>query len=98
MPEKPIGSGYFATVWGGLFVLVALATLSKGFVTWASGLTPTAIMRIWCLCVGAILITWGINRIKKGDKTDKKIGQDTITFVMTILAATFALGALFHDG
>ena len=78
-------------------LMAALASLSDGVVHWARSLSPLAILRIWCLCVGLILIGWGVDRVRNSKtKSDPMIGQDTINFVVAILAATFALVALFH--
>jgi hypothetical protein len=96
--NRPVGSGYFAATWGGLFLLAAIASLSDSVVHWARGLSPLAILRGWCVCAGVVLIAWGVGRITsaKADQDNKTVGQDTINFVVAILAATFALAALFH--
>jgi hypothetical protein len=95
MSSKPVGSGYFAAVAGLVFFVAATATLFAAVVTWARSLDAVDVLRAWCLFAGAILLAWGINRIVTGDKQDHRIGQDTMNFVVAVVAATFGLMALY---
>ena len=83
---KPSGSGYFAAICGGLFVV---AFIGSFFVS-VDRLSPEWIVRAWLLFVAAVLSWWGVNRILTG-KADRTVGQDTINLVIGVVGATVAL-------
>ena len=91
--DRPVGSGYFAFFLGVLFAIALICEIFVG-VEW---LTPQLILRVWFGFAALILIGWGITRIRTGDKKSLMVGQDTINWVVSILAATFVLMALLHD-
>jgi hypothetical protein len=80
---KPVGSGYFAAVSG---VVLLVAFICSYFVP-IDKLPPEWILRMWLLFVAAILITWGVRRVARGNKQDLTIGQETINFVIGVLGA-----------
>jgi hypothetical protein len=90
MPEKPVGSGYFALAWGSLLLLA----LAASFFVRLTSIDPYILLQCWLAFAAIILVVWGANRVRNGDKADRKIGQDTINLVVGIVAATAALIAL----
>jgi hypothetical protein len=86
---KPVGSGYFSVFCGCVFLAVLVGDITK--LIDVTKLSPPLIIRIWFAFVTAVLLIWGASRIATGNKGDKRIGQDTINFVVSIAAATIAL-------
>ncbi len=86
MSEKPTGSGYFAAICGGLFILAFIGS----FIMKVDQLSPDWIIRAWLLFVAAILIWWGSNRVRTG-RSDPTVGQDTINLVIALVGTTVAL-------
>jgi hypothetical protein len=89
MSDKPKGSGYFSAAFGVLFFV---AFLGSFFIS-MKDIPPDWILRAWLVFVAAILIGWGFNRIKRG-RPDRTVGQNTINFVIGLVAATMALLSL----
>jgi len=103
---KPRGSGVYAMLFGFAFLIGAIVSFSgaaRRFVIDHVNLS----IGIWCAVVGASLLLWGFGRVLGGDKNPgdpqhrrgewSLIGQETIGFVMSLVAATIGLLALFHD-
>ena len=86
--SRPRGSGLFATTIGILF-LVALGGSFFGFEL--NKIPPVDILRVWFAFIAVVLIGWGLNRVLKTDDKSLTVGQDTINFVIGIVAATLAL-------
>jgi hypothetical protein len=87
--KKPKGSGYFAAICGGFFVVAFVCS----FVFTVNQLSPNWIMRAWFLFVAAILLWWGVDRARTG-RPDPTVGQSTINMVITLVVATFGLLSL----
>ncbi|GAB3374098.1 hypothetical protein GCM10027431_26370 [Lysobacter rhizosphaerae] len=89
--KKPKGSGYFAIVCGLLFLAAFISSLY--FDNFVGGLTQERVMGAWFAAVSAILLWWGVIRVRTG-RPDMTIGQDTINFVIGVISVTIALLAL----
>jgi peptidoglycan/LPS O-acetylase OafA/YrhL len=89
---KPKGSGWFAAGAGTLF-LTAFILL---FFFDPRDLDPHILFMGWLIFAAAILLIWGIKRIKKG-RDDWTVGQDTINFVVAIVGATIAILTILLD-
>jgi hypothetical protein len=87
---KPVGSGYFALVSGVLFLF---AFIGSFFIDRAK-LDPYVALQVWLVFSAAILVVWGGVRVRTGNGSDYRIGQETLNFVVAIAAATFAIIAL----
>jgi hypothetical protein len=88
--KKPIGSGIFAVVCGAAFlVLFFLSQPGTG-----ADFNADWTLRLWLLFVAACLILWGLSRILTGNKKDFRIGQDTASFVVSIVGVTIAIVAM----
>src|SRR4051812_9574985 len=89
MSEKPKGSGWFAAGSGVVFLLAFVSS----FVWDLSKIPPYLIFKAWLLIATAILLGWGIRRIRTG-RDDWTVGQNTINFVVAIIGATMAILAI----
>ena len=90
---KPIGSGVFAAICGGVLLIAAICS----FFVSVDRIPPEYIIRAWLFFVAGVLIVWGMIRISTANKKDWRIGQETINFVIGVLGATFVLLALLND-
>lgn len=86
---RPRGSGILASVFGALFV----AALVASYVVDLRNLCPYTLFRLWLAFVAGTLLWWGINRIVRGDQS-YRVGQDTINFVVALVAASVAIFTL----
>jgi hypothetical protein len=89
--RKPIGSGKFAQRAGWIFVAAAVPA---AICVWKPELLKYlrfGLVPAWFVAIGAILIAWGKNRIETGNPDDMRIGQDTVSWVLAMAAATLAL-------
>jgi len=91
MSDKPVGSGWFALAFGLLLVI----TLVASFVVDLTAVNPTFYVRAWLTFASLTLLSWGVSRIRTGARGDNRIGQETINFVVAIIAATVAILELF---
>ena len=87
--NPPKGSGYFAAIVGVIFLCAFIGSFFGAL----DQLSRQWLMRAWLVFVAAILILWGVNRIKKG-RPDATVGQDTINLVNGVISSTIALLAL----
>ena len=90
--KKPKGSGYFAIVCGAIFFAAFAATYRFDFLA----IDRDVLLRSWFICVGAILIFWGINRVQTG-YSSRIVGQETIGLVLTMVGITIALLGYLND-
>jgi hypothetical protein len=90
--SRPKGSGWFAAIFGAVFLIAFVCS----FIWDLSKISPYMLFKIWLLFAGSVLLSWGINRIKKGSN-DNTIGQSTINFVIAIIGATFAILAILLE-
>lgn len=86
MPGRPKGSGYFALIFGVLFVGVLYASFAFDL----RKLDPYTLFQAWLGFAAATLITWGGFRVMVGDK-GWQVGQATINFVVGIIGAAIAI-------
>jgi hypothetical protein len=93
MSDKPAGSGYFA-VFCGLLFIVALVVLRRISI---ESFDPEVILQVWLAFMALLLISWGLNRAMTTANRRWIVGQDTINWLVGILAATFVLMALLGD-
>jgi len=91
----PRGSGIFATIFGVLFLVIAVVSLSPRVDLRA--VCPYTLLRIWLFFGAVTLLAWGINRITKGSP-DYTVGQSTINFVVGFIGATIAILTLVVQG
>lgn len=89
MNDRPTGSGWLAVGFGVLFVCAFVAT----FVRRIGDLSPEWIFRIWLICAAVVLLGWGGQRIKTGNRSPA-IGQETLSFVVGVIGVTAAILAL----
>ena len=83
---KPRGSGYFALTFGALFIVTFVISLCVKLYE----LCPYYAFQAWLVFAAVILIVWGAVRIATGGPS-KRVGQDTINFVVGIVGVTIAL-------
>ena len=83
---KPVGSGYFALTWGVIFAAFAGVMRAQPL-----AIQPQDIFVGWLAVAGLILIAWGWQRLRGGNRADRRIGQSTINMVVGLLGATFAI-------
>ena len=86
---KPKGSGYFAAAFGALFAVTFIVSLSVKLYR----LCPYYAFQGWLVFAAVTLIVWGGVRIVTGEAS-RRVGQDTINFVVGIVGVTIALLAL----
>jgi hypothetical protein len=80
--NKPAGPGWFSVTLAILSILVVIAAVQiKDFVD------PDWVFLIWVAGSGLIMLAWGA-------KTGFRIGKDTISAWVAILAVTFAILAI----
>ena len=87
--SRPRGSGLFAAAFGVLFLAAFIVSFFPGL--HFDKIPPVDILRVWLVFIAAVLIGWGVNRVVKTDDKGLNVGQDTIAFVIGIVAATLAL-------
>jgi hypothetical protein len=86
---KPTGSGWFSLVAGVIFLVVLLASAFTNL----REVCPYTLFQAWLLFSALTLIAWGVNRVRTG-RPEATIGQNTINFVVGLIAATIALFTL----
>ena len=91
--QKPKGSGWFAAGSGVVFLVAFICS----FVWDLSKIPPYLLFKAWLLIATAILLGWGIRRIRTG-RDDWTVGQNTINFVVAIIGATMAILAIVVSG
>ena len=87
---KSAGSGYFSVVAGVLFAIALFLTFVPGI----DAFDPLTLFRAWLAFAAVILVGWGIQRVVTGDRADLRVGQPTLSFVVTVIGATLAFWAL----
>ncbi|ETX02912.1 MAG: hypothetical protein ETSY1_01905 [Candidatus Entotheonella factor] len=85
--SRPKGSGWFSIIFG--FAFLAVLVYSIYFGLDLTKINPHRVFQGWLFLAGILLIGWGANRISTS--VSPVVGQDTINFVMTIIAVTIAL-------
>ena len=90
---KPIGSGYFALICGLLFFVALVASFFVDRTT----VDPYVAFQVWLVFAALILCIWGAVRVRTGNSKDYRIGQETLNFVVGVVAATFAILALINN-
>ena len=93
--RAPHGSGFFAAICGGVFLLSAIAILVAYH--FERSVPRIYILVGWLTASGLIAITWGVMRIKLPRESDRKVGMETINMIVSMLAVTFAVAALVTD-
>jgi hypothetical protein len=91
MSSKPVGSGYFALTFGIIFTIALIGS----FWIDLTKVNPRVVIRLWLTFVAATLIIWGFVRVKNGTPGDRRVGQDTINFVVALIGTTIILLELF---
>jgi hypothetical protein len=92
---NPRGSGIFATIFGVVFLVVAVASLSPR--VHLRAVCPYTLLKVWLFFGAVTLLAWGINRTAKGS-ADYTVGQSTINFVVGFIGATIAIFTLVVQG
>ena len=92
MEPKPKGLGWFAAIFGAIFLLIFISS----FVWDLSDISPYILFKVWVLFAAIVLLSWGVRRIKTG-RDDRTIGQSTINFVIAIIGGTFAILAILLE-
>lgn len=90
---RPEGSGWFSIGVGVLFAGVFVASLNPKF--W-DGVDPYRLFQGWLVIAATLLILWGTQRVMRV-KSDWRVGQDTINFVVAFTAAAIALFTLVAE-
>src|SRR5262247_3873386 len=93
MSDKPRGSGLFAVAIGAILAGGFLVSLRIKI----EDIEPQRILQTWLVFASLILIGWGIGRMSSTSNRSFAVGQDTMNWAVSILAATFVVLAFLGD-
>jgi hypothetical protein len=74
--------------------LLFLAALVTSFFVKLTSLDAYMLLQVTKGFAALILVGWGLTRLITGNRQDYRVGQDTLNFVVAVVAATVALMAL----